>query len=67
MRQRLAEAMLEGSLGIASYRLSRSRHELGCAAISRYVWHRARIGRLTCQVGLHHGVAHLRTRMTNRP
>src|SRR5688500_19755033 len=59
MIQRLAEEMLEGSLDIASYRLSCSRNELGCAAVSRYVRHRARLGCPDCQVGLHHGVAHL--------
>ena len=58
MSQRLAEEMLEGSLGIASYLLFRSRNELDCAAVSKYVRLRARLGRLDCLVGLHHGVAH---------
>ena len=59
MIQRLAEEMLKGSLGIASYLLSRSRNELDCAAVSRYVRLRARLGRLDCLVGLDHRVAHL--------
>ena len=59
MMWRLTKEPLEGSLAIARYRLSHWRHELGCVAVSRYVWHRARLRRLDCHVGLHHGVAHL--------